>query len=75
VFEEGQVETRVPLTTRTGTKDAGELWVSVRKEGGGVSGAETGTKGVVRLLAGPVSIRHLDYLFRMAIWMLPTSPF
>ncbi|KAL4429617.1 hypothetical protein ABPG77_008666 [Micractinium sp. CCAP 211/92] len=40
VFEEGRLETRVPLTTRTGTKDAGEIWVSIRKEDGPAGAAE-----------------------------------
>jgi hypothetical protein len=43
VFESGRFETRVPLTTRTGTKDAGEIWISMRMEEGGVSGAGGGT--------------------------------
>ena len=43
------METRVPLTTRAGTKDAGEIWVSLRKEGGEL-GAGAGA-GLVR--AGP----------------------
>ena len=43
LFEEGRLETRVPLTTRTGTKDAGEIWISMRKEGGE---APTGTTGM-----------------------------
>lgn len=30
----------MPLTTRTGTKDAGEIWVSIRKEGGPAGAAE-----------------------------------
>lgn len=34
VFEEGSAELRVPLTTRSGTKDAGEIWISLRKVGG-----------------------------------------
>ncbi|EFN54404.1 hypothetical protein CHLNCDRAFT_135735 [Chlorella variabilis] len=42
VFEEGSLETRVPLTTRTGTKDAGEIWVSLRQEGGGAGAGTTG---------------------------------
>ncbi|PSC72167.1 calcium-dependent kinase 1 [Micractinium conductrix] len=32
VFEEGSMEARVPLITRTGVEEAGELWVSLRKE-------------------------------------------
>jgi len=37
----------VPLSTRTGTKDAGEVWVSLRTEGGseGGYGKEMGTTG------------------------------
>jgi hypothetical protein len=37
VFESGSLDTRVPLSVRGGTKDAGEIWVSMRKEdmGGG----------------------------------------
>lgn len=31
VFEEGRMEQRVPLTTRTGTKGAGEIWISLHK--------------------------------------------
>ncbi|KAL4458368.1 hypothetical protein ABPG75_013233 [Micractinium tetrahymenae] len=42
VFEESRLETRVPLTTRTGTKDAGEIWISLRKEGGPAAGAAEG---------------------------------
>jgi hypothetical protein len=34
VFESGSLETRVPLTTRSGTKDAGEIWITLRSEGG-----------------------------------------
>jgi len=34
VFTENQVEMRVPLTTRSGTKDAGEIWITMRQEGG-----------------------------------------
>lgn len=45
VFEEGRLESRVPLTTRTGTKDAGEIWISLKKEGGAAdtTGAGMGT--------------------------------
>jgi C2 domain len=47
VFESGRMETRVPLTTRTGTKDAGEVWISMRMEEGagatGTTGAGYGT--------------------------------
>ncbi|PSC68395.1 Calcium release-activated calcium channel [Micractinium conductrix] len=52
VFEEGRFEARVPLTTRTGTKDAGELWVSLRKEGGAEMGAGAGAMGGTTTGAG-----------------------
>ncbi|PRW59460.1 Calcium release-activated calcium channel isoform A [Chlorella sorokiniana] len=47
LFEEGQLDTRVPLTTRSGTKDAGEVWISLRLEGGarGAGTAGMGTTG------------------------------
>ncbi|KAI7840230.1 hypothetical protein COHA_006012 [Chlorella ohadii] len=57
LFEEGQLDTRVPLTTRSGTKDAGEVWVSLRLEGGarsagtvgaGTTGTATTTTGYER---------------------------
>eukprot|EP00887_Chlorella_sp_A99_P006272 scaffold3.g6272.t1 len=38
VFEEGRLETRVPLASRTGIKDAGEVWVALRMEEGGAPG-------------------------------------
>ena len=38
VFESGTMDTRIPLATRTGTKDAGELWISMRMEEGGAGG-------------------------------------
>ncbi len=42
---EGKLETRVPLTSRTGTKEAGEIWVSLRSEdGAGLGTATTGTE-------------------------------
>ncbi|GAB4822130.1 hypothetical protein N2152v2_009176 [Parachlorella kessleri] len=45
VFMEGKLETRVPLTSRTGTKEAGEIWVSLRSEdGAGLGTATTGTE-------------------------------
>jgi hypothetical protein len=34
VFEEGRLETRVPLADRAGVKDAGEIWITLRLEGG-----------------------------------------
>ena len=40
---EGKLETRVPLTSRTGTKEAGEIWVSLRSEDGAGLGTSTGT--------------------------------
>lgn len=44
VFESGRMETRVPLATRTGTKDAGEIWISMRmEEGAGTTGMGAGT--------------------------------
>jgi hypothetical protein len=47
VFMEGRLETRVPLTSRTGTKDAGEIWVSLRsEEGAGASGVGAGVAGM-----------------------------
>jgi hypothetical protein len=44
LFEQGQMESRVPLTTRSGTQDAGELWVGMRCEGGAAGYGETGEK-------------------------------
>jgi hypothetical protein len=43
VFESGRMETRVPLSTRSGTKDAGEIWISMRmEEGAGTTGMGAG---------------------------------
>lgn len=44
VFESGSMETRVPLATRTGTKDAGEVWISLRMEEGGAGAGMGGEK-------------------------------
>jgi hypothetical protein len=53
VFEEGRLETRVPLASRTGVKDAGEVWISLRKEEGGAQGAGTAqTAGLTSGAAG-----------------------
>ncbi len=47
VFESGTLDTRVPLTTRTGTKDAGEVWISIRMDqGAGAMGAGTTGMGM-----------------------------
>lgn len=40
VFEAGQQDIRVPLTTRAGTKDAGEIWLALRCESGGMGKGE-----------------------------------
>lgn len=63
MFVEGRLETRVPLTSRTGTKEAGEVWVSLRCEGGpsaaggmGAGAAGAGVEvGVDGGLAGPTA--------------------
>lgn len=41
-FEDQTLDTRVPLTNRAGTKDAGEIWVTLRMEGG--AGGRTGRR-------------------------------
>lgn len=46
VFEDGSLDTRVPLATRSGTKDAGEIWISMRKEDSDMSGMDTGKAGM-----------------------------
>jgi len=46
VFESGSLDTRVPLSVRGGTKDAGEIWVSMRKEEMG-AGAERAGGGMM----------------------------
>ncbi|KAL6779745.1 hypothetical protein ACKKBG_A13560 [Auxenochlorella protothecoides x Auxenochlorella symbiontica] len=32
-FEEGRIDTRIPLSNKTGSKDAGEVWINIRTEG------------------------------------------
>lgn len=60
------MEMRVPLTTRTGTKDAGEVWIQMRKEDGGA--------GMVSWL-GPANKLSAKTLWRPGSLPASAAPF
>lgn len=77
VFESNQMDTRVPLTTRTGTKEAGEIWVSMRMEGG-MGGAEVTPLNCLSLLPDAFIYYYLHpavALFAALLCSVLISPF
>jgi leucyl-tRNA synthetase len=70
VFDQGRIDTRVPLNTRSGTHGAGEIWIAARKDEG--AGAEMGTEKTGMRAAtttgattGPTEICGAEYFTRV----------